>query len=33
VAGPGGLFGFLPAVTVHAESVAALEGAAASRGP
>lgn len=27
VAGPGGLFGFLPAVTVHAEAVAALEGA------
>ena len=28
VAGPGGLLGFLPAVTVHAESVAALEGTA-----
>ena len=26
VAGPGGLFEFLPAVTVHAEAVAALEG-------
>jgi hypothetical protein len=25
VAGPGGLFGFLPAVTVHADAVAALE--------
>ena len=25
VAGPGGLFGFLPAVTVHAEAVAAPE--------
>ena len=33
VAGPGGLFGVLPAVPGHAESVAALEGAAASRGP
>ena len=28
VAGPGGLFGFLPAVTVHAEAVAAVEGGA-----
>ena len=27
VAGPGGLFEFLPAVTVHAEAVAALEAA------
>ncbi len=25
VAGPGGLFGFLPGVTVHADAVAALE--------
>jgi hypothetical protein len=25
VAGPGGIFGFLPGVTVHAEAVAALE--------
>jgi Flp pilus assembly protein TadG len=25
VSGPGGLFGFLPAVTVHAEAVAAVE--------
>ena len=33
VAGPGGLFDFLPAVTVHAEAVAALEAIPASGGP
>ena len=30
-AGPGGLFGFLPGVTVHAEAVAALEAGAVTR--
>jgi hypothetical protein len=33
VAGPGGLFDFLPAVTVHAEAVAALEATATSGAP
>ena len=33
VAGPGGLFDFLPGVTVHADAVAALEATAGSDDP